>query len=80
MMTAISAYNCKSTSLELVKGGRSSCKGRGALDPYAEISGQRTRRISATVFLSPDVSVDSSSAVFLRISVRDFVRLGCGGA
>lgn len=79
-MTAVRAYNCKSTSLELVKGGRSSCKGRGALDPYVETSGQRTRRISATVLLSPDVSLDSESAVFLRFSVRDFVRPGCEDA
>jgi hypothetical protein len=71
-MTAIKAYNCKSTSLELVNGGKSSCKGRGALDPCPGTSGQRTRRINATVFLS---SASSVSTVLLRRSVRDSIRL-----
>lgn len=89
--TAIKAYSCKSTSLELVNGGRCSSRGCGFprslvrlwSEPCPVVAwGMSTRRINAEVALSL-VPFDTSFCIdeadcFLACRMRDEDREGSG--
>ncbi len=61
MIIAINAYNCKSTSLLLVKGGRSSSIGAGVvLRPFSPNCEHNVRRIKDKVACSDNESVGNS--------------------
>lgn len=69
MMIEIMAYSCKSTSLLLVKGGRSSLIGAGVLRPFSPRCEHKLRRIRNVVARSESGSADDSRALWRETGV-----------
>ena len=63
-MIEMKAYNCKSTSLLLVNGGRSSSIGAGVLRPFSPSCEHSVRRIRKRVARSDSGSADGSRALW----------------